>query len=185
MSPQWKIAVFVLASAGFAWFTRSSLRDIRSHGFYRFFAWEAILALLLLNLEDWFEDLFSAGQLVSWFLLMAAALLALYATALLLRRGQPSQTRNDPALVGIEKTTRLVTTGVYRYIRHPQYCSLLLLTWGVLLKSLSPVTVGLALVATCFLVVTAKVEEVENIRFFGAPYEEYRQRTRMFIPYLF
>ena len=185
MSPQWKIAVFVLASAGLAWFTRASLRDVRSHGFYRFFAWEAILALILLHLEIWFEDPFSAGQLASWFLLTVALVLALYSTALLYRKGQPSRERNDPSLVAIEKTTRLVTTGVYRYIRHPQYCSLLLFTWGVLFKNLSPAAASMAFAATCFLVVTAKVEEAENIKFFGTFYEEYRQRSRMFIPYLF
>ena len=184
MPLQWKIVVFVLASAGFAWFTRKSLRDVRCHGFYRFFAWLAILGLILLNLESWFENPFSMSQLISWFLLTVALVLALHGTVLLYRIGQPSRERRDPSLVGIEKTTRLVTAGIYRYIRHPQYCSLLLLTWGVFLKNPSLITTGLAAVATCFLVVTAKVEETENVSYFGAAYKQYVRQTKMFIPYL-
>jgi len=43
----------------------------------------------------------------------------------------------------------------------------------------------LAAVVTFFLVRTARVEEAENIRFFGPAYEEYMKRTKMFVPFLF
>jgi protein-S-isoprenylcysteine O-methyltransferase Ste14 len=33
--------------------------------------------------------------------------------------------------------------------------------------------------------IVARVEEQENIDFFGVGYADYRQRTKMFIPYLF
>jgi hypothetical protein len=42
--------VFLVFSAGIVLLSWRSLRDRRSHGFYRFFAFEAILALILLNL---------------------------------------------------------------------------------------------------------------------------------------
>ena len=141
--------------------------------------------MILFNLESWFENPCSVGQLFSWFLLTVAFLLALYGTILLYRIGKPSRTRTDPTLIGIEKTTELVTVGIYRYIRHPQYCSLLLLTWGVLLKNLSVLTTGLAVIATIFLIMTAKAEEAENVRFFGSEYDAYMKRTARFIPYLF
>jgi protein-S-isoprenylcysteine O-methyltransferase Ste14 len=35
-----------------------------------------------------------------------------------------------------------------------------------------------------FLVATARVEEAENLRFFGEEYQEYMKRTKMFVPYL-
>jgi len=35
------------------------------------------------------------------------------------------------------------------------------------------------------LMATAKVEEVENTRFFGAAYQTYMKQTKMFIPFLF
>jgi protein-S-isoprenylcysteine O-methyltransferase Ste14 len=87
--------------------------------------------------------------------------------------------------VGIEKTTELVTTGVYRYIRHPFYSSLLFLGWGILFKKLSWIGVLLAVLTTIFLIITARKEEIENIQFFGANYQEYMKRTKMFVPFLF
>jgi protein-S-isoprenylcysteine O-methyltransferase Ste14 len=47
--------------------------------------------------------------------------------------------------------------------------------------------VGGALVAlsTGFLVATAKVEEREDVRFFGPGYESYMRQTKMFIPFVF
>jgi len=42
-----------------------------------------------------------------------------------------------------------------------------------------------ALAATFFLVATAKAEEAEDIRFFGAAYQIYIKQTKRFIPFLF
>ena len=58
-----KLGFFVLATAALAYVSRASLAAPRSHGFYRFFAWEAILALVLLNLDGWLRDPFSWHQL--------------------------------------------------------------------------------------------------------------------------
>ena len=91
----------------------------------------------------------------------------------------------SPSLLGFEKTTTLVTTGIFRYIRHPLYSSLLLLTWGIFFKSPSAIGIFLASASTLFLVATARADEAECIQFFGAPYREYMRRTKMFIPYLF
>ncbi|MFC1726412.1 methyltransferase family protein [candidate division KSB1 bacterium] len=90
-----------------------------------------------------------------------------------------------PSLLGIEKTTVLVTTGAYRYIRHPLYSSLLFLTWGAFFKHLSLLGITLAVISTVFLVITAKIEETENLRFFGEAYQSYMKKTKMFIPFIF
>ena len=92
---------------------------------------------------------------------------------------------SHPALLGLEKTTELVTSGVYRYIRHPLYTSLLLLAWGAFLKAPGRRAGGLAGVASALLFVTARVEERENVGYFGAAYEAYMRRTRRFIPFGF
>jgi len=99
--------------------------------------------------------------------------------------GKPDRKRSDPSLMDIEKTTELVTVGAYRYIRHPLYSSLLYGVWGVFFKN--PSWPGFALTAiTIFLMtMTAKVEEAENVSFFGNDYKDYMKQTKMFIPFLF
>jgi len=62
---------------------------------------------------------------------------------------------------------------------------LLLLAWGIFFKSPSLPGVLFAMVATTFLVATAQAEEQECIQFFGAEYQEYMQKTKRFIPFLF
>ena len=181
----YKLVLFVVVSVGFGWLTRSSLRDIRSHGFYRFFAVVAIVASILLNIDYWFDEPLSAHQIISWILLTVGTYLVVHGALLLLKSGKPDHARTDAALLGIEKTTRLVTTGIYRYIRHPLYSSLLFLAWGVFFKRPSIVGGGLAVAATIFLATTARIEEAENVRFFGASYEAYMKQTKMFVPFVF
>jgi protein-S-isoprenylcysteine O-methyltransferase Ste14 len=185
MTFQFKVIVFIVASIGFAWISRTSLRDVRSHGFCRFFAWEAMLALILLNLDYWFYEPFKIHQMVSWLLLIASGYLVIHGVQSLRMVGKPDSKRNDPSLIGIEKTTELVTVGAYRYIRHPIYSSGLFLAWGAFFKHSSWVSVSLAVIATLFLTMTAKIEEAENIRFFGAAYQSYMKQTKMFIPFVF
>jgi protein-S-isoprenylcysteine O-methyltransferase Ste14 len=181
-----KFFIFVAVSAGLAYISRASLKLPRSHGFHRFFAWEVIIALILLNLEHWFRDPFALHQLASWFLLAASLIVGIPGIYVLRARGKPEARRHgDMPLIGIEKTTRLVTTGVYTYIRHPLYSSLFFLTWGAFFKDLTWVGSVMALGATAFLLATAIIEETENLRYFGTPYQEYMQQTKRFIPFLF
>lgn len=181
-----KIGLFVAGSAAIFWVSRRSLRQLSSHGFYRFLAWEAILALVLLNLERWFVDPFSWYQIISWILLFTSFVPVIWGVQLLRRAGKPASQREDSTLFEFEKTTQLVTTGIYHYIRHPLYSSLVFLAWGTFFKQpFSVWGLGLALLATLFLRLTAGAEEAENIRFFGDEYRQYMQRSRMFIPYVF
>ena len=87
--------------------------------------------------------------------------------------------------VAFEKTTALITTGIYAYIRHPLYSSLLLLAWGIYFKAPSLPGVLLAVVTTTFLSATARADEGECIQFFGTEYQDYMQKTKRFIPFLF
>jgi protein-S-isoprenylcysteine O-methyltransferase Ste14 len=175
------IIVFVIATLGLAWLSRRSLLDPGTHGFYRFFAWDLDLALLLFNLPRWFVDPLSWHQVISWLLLLISLYL-LITSLVQLRRGKPDRSRKDEALLGLERTTSLVTTGLYRYIRHPMYSSLLFLAWGVFFKHPDLLNGLFALLASVFLFATARVEEREDIRFFGPAYAEYIQRSGMFLP---
>jgi protein-S-isoprenylcysteine O-methyltransferase Ste14 len=156
-----------------------------SHGFYRYFAWEFILALVLLNALQWFKTPFSYQQLVSWLLLFVSLFLAVHAAHLLQVVGKPNQDRSDDELAAFEKTSSLVTVGIYKYIRHPLYSSLLLLTWGAFFKNPSWPGVLLAFFSSLCLFLTAKNEEAECLRYFGKTYQVYMQGTKRFIPFLF
>ncbi len=181
-----KLIIFIVASAGIGYVSRASIHAPRSHGFYRFFAWEFILLLILLNMEQWFNNPFSIFQIISWILLTISIFLVVHGVHLLRIIGKPDNTRvDDVPLIGLEKTTALVSVGAFKYIRHPLYSSLLFLTWGVFFKGPSWLIGVLAITATLFLLVTAKVEEAENIRFFGDAYHKYMEQTKMFIPFIF
>ena len=65
------------------------------------------------------------------------------------------------------------------------YSSLLFLAWGIFFKAPSWIGGLLALASTLSLVIAARMEEVENVHFFGDVYREYMKRTKMFIPFLF
>ena len=183
MEMEW--IAFLVFSAGIILLSWRSFRDRRSHGFYRFFAFEVILALILLNVEFWFRQPFSVRQIVSWSLLLMSILLAVHGFTLLRRIGKPNAEIQDHRRLNIEKTTQLVKVGAYRYIRHPLYASLLCLTWGAFLKHPSLVGGGLGAIATLALYLTARLEEVENLEQFGAEYAAYTAQTKMFIPFIF
>ena len=165
--------------------SRRALLYPRSHGFPRFFGWEALTALLVINLSVWFRDPLSWNQVISWILLIISAIVAFTAFVQFHRGGKPGSPRSEEHLFDLEKTSVLVTTGVFHYIRHPMYSSLIFLGWGIFFKDPSMAGALLAVVATTLLFQTARVEERENIAFFGGAYETYMKRTKRFVPYVF
>jgi protein-S-isoprenylcysteine O-methyltransferase Ste14 len=180
-----KLGVLLLGSGALAYISRASLPRPRSHGFWRFWAWEGLLALFLFNVEPWFTDPLSWHQIISWSLLLTSGFLVIHGVWLLKQTGAQDARRDDAPLFEFEKTTRLVRVGAYRLIRHPLYSSLLFLGWGIFFKSPGWLGGLLAVGITLSLVATARVEEVENIRFFGPEYETYRRETHMFVPFIF
>ena len=180
-----RLILLVVGTIVIVWVSRSSLRDVQSHGYYRFYAWELILVLFVLNVNYWIINPFSFTQIIAWSLLIISLVLIILGVRSFRKSGNIDQTRDDPALVGIEKTTELVTTGVYGYIRHPFYSSLLFLAWGIFFKHITWVGIVLGIIITILLFITAQKEEIENIAFFGEQYQEYMERTKSFIPYVF
>jgi protein-S-isoprenylcysteine O-methyltransferase Ste14 len=179
-----EILSFLAGSALLVWLSRKSLRTAKSHGFYRFFAWEAILLLVVLNHGPWGEQPYSPHQIASWILMLLSILLAGLGLLALQSDGQAGEQRADPALYAFEKTTALVSSGVFKYIRHPMYTSLIALAWGAYFQDPSLIGAAVAGSASFFLLLTARVDEQECLQYFGAQYAEYKQRTWMFIPYL-
>jgi protein-S-isoprenylcysteine O-methyltransferase Ste14 len=184
MAIEIKIAILILTSLCLAILTRRSLKSLRSHGVYRLLAWIGSIALVLLNVEHWFEEPLAVHQIVSWLLLLLSLFLVTYAV-LSLRRGRSGINRDDPSLIGVEKTTELVATGAYRYVRHPMYGSFLPGVVGVYLKDMSGGAAFLTCIVIACTIVAAKTEEKENLAYFGDAYRDYMEHTRMFIPFLF
>lgn len=158
----------------FSWFF--SIRHKRFHGIPRFFAFECIFVLTVLNIKVWFRDPFSVLQIISWILLILSAYLAIAGVLLLKKKGKPGH--------DIEATTVLVKSGIYKFIRHPLYLSLLLLGTGIVLKDPGILQLILGIINLAALYLTALIEEKEMIYRFGTAYSEYIKETRMFIPFL-
>jgi protein-S-isoprenylcysteine O-methyltransferase Ste14 len=157
----------------FSWFL--SIRYKRYHGIVRFFAFESVFILVLLNAKVWFNNPFSPNQLISWVLLFLSIYVVVTGYLLLKRMGKPDN--------NFENTSRLVKSGIYRYIRHPLYLSIFLLGTGIMLKDPGKLQLILAaenLVAVYF---TARIEEGEMIAKFGEEYRTYMTESKMFIPF--
>ncbi len=184
MSISLKILIFIISTAVIIIVSRKSLMNIRSHGFFRFFAWEFIIILFLLNVEFWFITPFSLNQIISWVFLFSSTFYVVEGYRLLRSKGNADVLRPGKDLYEIEKTTKLVTEGIYSYIRHPLYSSLLFLAWGIFFKSVSTLGFFLVIGTSLSLTLTAKIEEKENCDYFRDEYESYLQRTKMFIPYV-
>lgn len=184
-TPMLEAIIFSVITLWLTFFSRASLRKPGSHGMYRFFAWEFMLGLFVLNLRFWNVDETAPHQILAGILFIASLLLVLAAVAQLHLLGKPDSRRSDLPLFKFEKTTTLVTTYVYRYVRHPMYGSLFLLCAGCFFKKPSLTGVILLVGASGFLVATARAEEAENIRYFGEAYQQYMKRSKMFIPFIF
>ncbi|MEM0448811.1 MAG: methyltransferase [Methanomassiliicoccales archaeon] len=76
----------------------------------------------------------------------------------------------------------LVTKGVYRFIRHPQYTGFLLITMGMLIEwATIPLLVLWPILAYMYYKLAKKEEEWME-KEFGEAYRRYRSLTPMFIP---
>ena len=179
------ILFFLILSLPVIYFSRKNILYPGKHGFYRFLGWEGMIWLLLSNYRYWFAQPFSTFQLISWALLLLSVYLVVAGALTLLRKGKPSSERKDRHLFGFEKTTELVDTGIFRYIRHPLYASLICLSWGILLKNITPLLLVITLFCTLMFYITSRYDEKECIAYFGEKYRDYMKRTNMFIPFVF
>ncbi|WP_442753734.1 methyltransferase family protein [Methylocystis sp. JAN1] len=88
-------------------------------------------------------------------------------------------------LVAIQPGHRLVTSGVYRLVRHPSYAGLLVsaLGWGLAFNSM----LGVLIAALNVIPVVARIRAEERLllEHFGSEYEAYRAKTWRLIPLLY
>lgn len=161
-----------------------TLFTVKSHGFYRFFGWELMLWLFISNYKYWFVHPFSITQIFSWILLFLSVYLVLAGMLQMLKTGKPVKSNERKTLFQFEKTTELIDTGIFKYIRHPLYTSLIFLTWGIFLKNPTLILFFVAALSSLFLYLTSIIDEKECIAYFGEKYIEYMKHTTRFIPFL-
>jgi protein-S-isoprenylcysteine O-methyltransferase Ste14 len=158
----------------FSWFL--SIRYKRYHGIARFFAFESVFILVLLNIRVWFVNPLSLLQIASWFLLLLSIYVVTTGYLLLKRKGKPD--------ANFENTSLLVKSGIYKYIRHPLYLSIFLLGTGVMLKNPAAAQIILGTINLIAVYITARIEENEMIAKFGDDYRLYMTESKMFIPFI-
>jgi protein-S-isoprenylcysteine O-methyltransferase Ste14 len=77
---------------------------------------------------------------------------------------------------------QLVTTGIYRFIRHPQYTGFLAITLGMLFEWATLPMLIMYPILVWLYVRLARREEADMREEFGPAYDTYRARTGMFLP---
>lgn len=179
-----RLLFFLVGSACLAYLSRKALKNPQAHGFYRFFAFEGILSLILVNHPYWLKNPFTPVHLLSWFLLFNSIFFVIYSVQMLKKNGGHQNRGEMPENFPFENTKYIVETGIYSLVRHPMYSSLLFLGWGAFLKHISLVSLFLVALVTGFLICAAKIEERENSAFFGLAYSAYCKKTKMFIPWI-
>jgi protein-S-isoprenylcysteine O-methyltransferase Ste14 len=176
--------VFAALSLIVIYLSRHVVLHPNTHGFYRFLSWECIAWLFTRNYHDWFDEPFAWYQVIAWIILAFSIYYIFVAVSLFRKLGKAQKEREDKRLYTFEKTTELIESGLYKYIRHPMYGSLLLLSWGIFLKNINIEGFIVAAFSSLFLFITAKMDEKENIAYFGEKYINYMQRSKMFIPFV-
>ncbi len=171
-----KLTVFlIIAILVFIKF-RPALRSVTTHGFYVFFAFEFLLALLFVNMGFWAVHVVSLYQIISWIFLAVSSFIAISGFYGLRKYGKPDD--------DWENTTVLIDRGIFRYMRHPLYSSLILLVIGILLKRITFVPLVIGCICIFFLITASLVEERESLKKFGDAYTTYKRTTMRYVPFI-
>ena len=87
--------------------------------------------------------------------------------------------------ISLQKNHQLITTGLHKTIRHPQYMSQVIsdLFFGIAVGSYIIIPLVL-LVQLPLFILRAKKEETMMLDYFGEPYSEYRKKSGFIIPFI-
>ena len=179
----WGIAHSLLASLALKDFFRKTLGDGLMRAYRLGYNLFSVLSLLPILWLMWtlpnhtiylipapWKYLMLAGQGVAAFLLLYGVLQTDTLSFVGLRQFVESDS----------KSGTLVTSGLYRFVRHPLYSAGLLFLWLTTLMTVNQLV--LYICATIYIFIGAYFEERKLLREFGVVYAEYKAVTPMIIP---
>lgn len=130
----------------------------------------------LLHLQFWqSQDIFIL-KIIGFVLLGISIVIA--ATAMLTMKilGKPEK--------GWESTTQLIEKGIFALIRHPIYFAAFLASAGVFLIKVSLFSIIIACVTNISFVLSTIYEDKWDEEKFGEDYRKYKERTKLFVPFV-
>ncbi len=81
--------------------------------------------------------------------------------------------------------TKLVTKGVYRYVRHPLYTGVFLLLPGVFLLRPTLSILLFVFITAIYIEIGSRLEEQKLIKIFGEDYVRYSKSVRRYFPFIY
>ena len=178
----WGVVHSLLASIGFKNFLRRILGN-RFMNFYRLlyniFALVSILPILYLMVSLPDKTLYQAP--VPWsYLMRAGQVLSVLFLFIAVLQTDVLSFAGLRQLFQEEETGSLVTSGLYRSVRHPLYTFSLLILWLSPSMSINAFIVYAAF--TVYILIGIVFEERKLVREFGNVYLEYKSRSPMLFP---
>ncbi len=79
---------------------------------------------------------------------------------------------------------KLISSGPYKFIRHPMYASTLVIIWSGILGHFSQINLIVGVIVTIVISIRMMVEEQYLIEIYPE-YADYSQKTKMIVPFIF
>ncbi len=86
--------------------------------------------------------------------------------------------------IAIKKEHQLVTSGPFKFIRHPQYLSQILIDIGGAIATLSFILAPIAIIQIPFLFMRAAFEDKLLEKHFGESFRSYKKKTGQIFPFI-
>lgn len=87
--------------------------------------------------------------------------------------------------VELKKDHKLITTGIYKYVRHPIYTGVSFMGFGTFVLNHSLLSILFVVILVWFFIYKLKKEEVLLIKHFPNEYPAYMKRTKALIPFIY
>ena len=173
----------VMAATGVKNYLRLQLKTSYKYYrlFYTLFAFIGLATLLYLHFTISPVELFLSQGLVriaGFFITIAGAILMLYCI-----RHYFFSLSGIRSLVQEDQESRLIITGVHRYVRHPLYLGTFVFIWGLLflIPQLSLLLANV--VITVYTLIGMRLEESKLVEEFGEEYKNYQRSVPALIPF--